>query len=440
MTTIESPHRVEDRISELYSMLDGHTLNGNSAALKNLRKKAIEAFAAQGLPTRKTEAWKYTPVEKKLSVDHTVYHENRPLPLSKEEAHAFLVPGIDAYLAVTVNGKYIAELSNIEGLPNGTVFTPIDQASGSLGDLLVSRLDTQSDSSKSPFVALNTAFLKDGLVLHVPAKVHVDKPIYVLHLFDTDAHTIVQPRMLCVAERESEVTLIEQYVSLNEASHFINVVSEWAVSQQATFKHYQIQDLNTASTAVFNQYAYQEQHSYFATHTSTLKGGLIRNNLEIVPDAEECESHLLGFLLGSGTMHVDNHTLVDHKKPNCFSNELYKNILDDQSTGVFNGKVFVHQDAQKINAYQSNKSITLTNKARMYSKPELEIYADDVRCSHGATTGQLDAEALFYLRSRGLSQKQARSILLKAFAHDVIDAIEFEPLRDYVDSRLLESL
>ena len=440
MTTIESPHRVEDRISELYSMLDGHTLNGNSAALKDLRKKAIEAFATQGLPTRKTEAWKYTAIEKKLSVDHTVYHENRPLPISKEDAHALLVPGLDAYLAVTVNGKYIPELSNMDGLPNGTVFTTIDQAAGSLGDLIASRLDAQSDSSKSPFVALNTAFLRDGLVLHVPAKVQVDKPIHVLHLFDRDAHTIVQPRMLCVSERESEVTLVEQYISLNDASHFINVVSEWAVSRQASFKHYQIQELNTASTAVFNQYAYQEQHSYFATHTSTLKGGLIRNNLEIVPDAEECESHLLGFLLGSGSMHVDNHTLVDHKKPHCFSNELYKNILDDQSTGVFNGKVFVHQDAQKINAYQSNKSITLTDKARMYSKPELEIYADDVRCSHGATTGQLDAEALFYLRSRGLSEKQARSILLKAFAHDVIEAIEIEPVRDYVDTRLLESL
>ena len=440
MTTIDTPQRVEDRFSELFAMLEGHTLNGNNVVLKDLRKKAIERFAATGLPTRKSEAWKYTPIEKKLSTDHTVYHESRPLPISQATIDALLVPGIDGYLAVTLNGKLIPELSKLTGLPDTVTFTTIDQATGSLGDLIETRLNAQAANDNNPFVALNTAFLRDGLVLHVPANTTVNKPIHVLHLFDTGAHTIVQPRMLCIAERESDATLIEQYVSLNEAEHFINVVTEWAVSRQASFKQYQVQELSAASTAVFNQYAYQEQHSYFSTHTSTLKGGVVRNNLEIVPDAEECESHLLGFLLGSGTMHVDNHTLVDHRKPNCFSNELYKNILDDQSTGVFNGKVFVRQDAQKINAYQSNKSITLTDKARMYSKPELEIYADDVRCSHGATTGQLDAEALFYLRSRGLNEKQARSILLKAFAQDVISAIEVDALRDYIDTRLVDSL
>ena len=425
---------------ELFNMLEGHTLNGHNAALKNLRKEAIHAFVDGGLPTRKTEAWKYTAIEKKLTAEHSVYHESRSLPINSADVQAHLIPGIDAYLAVTLNGKYIPELSSMEGLPDGIAFSSIEDASGSLLDLMGDQLNAQAGETANPFVALNTAFLRDGLVLHIPAKTHLDKPIHVLHLFDADAHSVVQPRLLCVAEQQSEGTLIEQYVSMNDAGHFINVVAEWTVARQASFKHYQIQDLNPASTAVFNQYAYQEQHSVFSTHTSTLKGGTIRNNLDIVPDAEECESHLLGFLLGSGTMHVDNHTLVDHRKPHCFSNELYKNILDDQSTGVFNGKVFVHQDAQKINAYQSNKSITLTNKARMYSKPELEIYADDVRCSHGATTGQLDAEALFYLRSRGLSQKQARSILLKAFAHDVIEAVEIEPLRDYIDTRLVESL
>ena len=440
MTTTDTPQRVEDRFSELFSMLDGHTLNGNNAALKDLRKKAIHAFTSQGLPTRKSEAWKYTAIEKQLSANHSIYHENRPQPVSKATVDEYLISGIDGHVAVTLNGKFIPELSDLSGLPETVTFTTIDAASASTGALLASKLDAQANSDDHAFVALNTAFLRDGLVLHVPSKTRVEKPIHVLHLFDTGAQTIVQPRMLCIAESESEVTMIEQYTSINEADHFINVVSEWSVARQASFKHYQVQELSTASSAVFNQFAYQEQHSYFATHTSTLKGGIIRNNLEIVPDAEECESHLLGFLLGSGSMHVDNHTLVDHRKPHCFSNELYKNILDDHSTGVFNGKVFVRQDAQKINAYQSNKSITLTDKARMYSKPELEIYADDVRCSHGATTGQLDKEALFYLRSRGLSKKQARAILLRAFAYDVIGSIEIEALRDYVDTRLVDSL
>lgn len=421
-------------------MLEGHTLNGNNVALKDLRKKAINAFTSTGLPTRKTEAWKYTAIEKKLSVDHSVYHENRPLAISQADVDAVRIPGLDAYVAVTLNGKFIAELSDLNGLPEAITFATLDQVSGDLGGVISKSLNSLAGLEENPFVALNTAFLRDGLVLHVPARVRMDKPIYVIHLFDAGSRDIVQPRMLSIAEQESEAMLVEQYVSLNDDTHFINVVTEWAVSRQASFKHYQVQDLSPSSTAVFNQHAYQETHSYFATHTSTLKGGTIRNNLDIVPDAEECESHLLGFLLGSNDMHVDNHTLVDHRKPHCFSNELYKNILDDESTGVFNGKVFVRQDAQKINAYQSNKSITLTDKARMYSKPELEIYADDVRCSHGATTGQLDAEALFYLRSRGLNEKQARSMLLKAFARDVIDAVEIEALRDYIDARLVESL
>jgi Fe-S cluster assembly protein SufD len=247
--------------------------------------------------------------------------------------------------------------------------------------------------------------------------------------------------MLYIAEAESSGTVIEGFYGLKEEeSLFVNAVTEWSVGERARVEHYQIQDFSENTSVVATLEAHQAGQSYFSTHTSTLKGGLIRNNLSIVPDAEECESHLFGFVLGSKAMHVDNHTLVDHRKPNCFSNELYKSILGDTSTGIFNGKVFVRPDAQKINAYQSNKSIILTEKARMYSKPELEIYADDVKCSHGATTGQLDTEALFYLKSRGLNDKQARSLLLMAFARDVIDLINVEPLRDHLDRQIAATL
>lgn len=437
---IAKPQLVEDRFNELFDLLNGHTLNGNNATLKDLRQQAMNQFNALGLPNRKTEAWKYTPVEKRLSVDHIVYHESRTSPLSADDVKSVLIPGLDAHLAVTLNGRYLPELSSVDGLEETVTFTDLRTAFESVDSVLSERFARYASHSVDPFVALNTAFLMDGLFLHVPSGVRVKKPLYLVHLFDTEDQTVVQPRSVFVADAESEATIIEQYYSLNEAGHFINTVSEWVIERQCSIHHYQVQDLSPACTAIFNQYVHQEQHSYFSTHASILKGGMIRNNLTITPDAEECESHLLGFVLGTGSMHVDNHTLVDHRKPNCFSNELYKNVLDDQSTGVFNGKVLVRQDAQKTNAYQSNKSITLTQKARMYSKPELEIYADDVKCSHGATTGQLDAEALFYLRSRGLSEKQARSILLKAFARDVIDAIDLEALRDYVDARLVATL
>ena len=192
------------------------------------------------------------------------------------------------------------------------------------------------------------------------------------------------------------------------------------------------------ASLVTNTFAYQADHSIFRSSVFTLSGDMVRNDAYILPDGEHCESHLYGLFLGTGNMHVDNHTVVDHAKPNCFSSELYKGVLDDKSTGVFNGRVLVRQDAQQINAYQSNKSILLSDTAHMYSKPELEIYADDVQCSHGATTGQLDKDAIFYLRSRGLSEKQARALLLIAFARGVLDTIRIKPLREMLDYKIAQ--
>ena len=439
-STLVNPQRIEDRFSTLFELQDGTMLNGNNASLKKIRQDAIASFSALGLPTRKSEAWKYTPIEKRFSTEHSIYLESRPSSLRPEDIHPLLIPGLDAHLVVMLNGQFQPALSNIGPRDEAVTIIDLKTASDQNEEQLLDHLTRHADFREDPLVALNTAFLRDGLYIHLPAKMRLSRPVYVLHLFDSDGRSVVQPRSVIVADPESEATIVERYYSLNDENHIINAVSEWSVDRQAAIRHFQIQDLGTTSTSVFHQYVHQETHSNFSTHTSTLRGGFIRNNLLIAPDAEECESHLLGFVLGKGTMHVDNHTLVDHRKPHCFSNELYKNILDDRSSGVFNGKVLVRPDAQKTNAYQSNKSITLTDKAKMYSKPELEIYADDVKCSHGATTGQLDAEALFYLQSRGLNRKQARSILLLAFARDVIDAIEIEPLREYIDARVADHL
>ena len=439
-TTIVPPNSIEDRFSALFELLDGTTLNGNSARLNEIRQQAISSFKSQGLPTRKSERWKYTPIEKHLSVEHSVYHEQRALPLTASDIANIAIPELDGHLVVTLNGHWIPELSSVSDLQASISFVDLKAAAEQHETQLFTHFGQHADIQTDPFVALNTAFLRDGLYFSIPAGVQMDKPIYMLHLFDADGKSIVQPRVVVVGGAESRAVFVEHFHSLNQESHFINTVSEWVVERQAHLHHYQIQDLSTSSHAIFNQHAYQAQHSMFSTHTSTLQGGLIRNNLHITPDAEECESHLLGLVMGSGSMHVDNHTLVDHKKPHCFSNELYKNILDDNATGVFNGKVLVRPDAQKINAYQSNKSITLTDTARMYSKPELEIYADDVKCSHGATTGQLDTEALFYLQSRGLNKQQARAILLLAFARDVVDVVEIDALRNYIDARIAAML
>ena len=432
---------MEDRFQAMFEQHNGHALNGNNAALSSIRQEAIEDFARLGLPHRKTEAWKYTAIEKALSKDVQIQLHAGDGALQQADLAPFLIPDLDVHRVVFLNGHIQPALSDTNSLPAGVTLTDLYTASTQHADLMNPHFAKYASPASDAFVALNTAFAKDGFFLHVPERKIVEQPIHIIHLFDASADQMLQPRMLFVAEAGSQVKVIESYASLNpDAGTFVNGVTEWAVATRAHVDHYQLQEFSEASTVVSNIHAWQETNSFFSTHTTSLRGKMIRNNLTIVPDAEECESHLFGFVLGKNDMHVDNHTLVDHRKPNCFSNELYKNILDDTSTGVFNGKVFVRPDAQKINAYQSNKSITLTKKARMYSKPELEIYADDVRCSHGATTGQLDKDALFYLKARGISETQARALLLMAFARDVIDNIKIEPLRAFIDDKIAARL
>lgn len=434
--TIDQTLRKEDRFRAMFDLNEGHALNGSNATLTDLRKTAMNSFEALGLPHRKSEAWKYTAIEKALNQDTQVRLQSSDKNVDAATLATFLIPDLETFQVVFLNGQFQPALSKLEGLPAGVVLEDLQSASNEKTDLLNRYFAKNADVNAEAFVALNTAFTKDGLFLHVPERAVVEKPIHVIHLFDTEADEVVQPRMLFVAEAGSQVKVIESYGSLNDNTTFINGVTEWFVAARANAQHYQVQEFGPSTTAVATIHAHQAGESFFSTHTTSLSGKMIRNNLTIVPDAEHCESHLFGFVLGKDDMHVDNHTLVDHKKPECFSNELYKNILDDQATGVFNGKVFVRPDAQKINAYQSNKSITLTKKAKMYSKPELEIYADDVRCSHGATTGQLDEDALFYLRARGINEERARSLLLMAFARDVIENIKIEPLRSFIDAKI----
>lgn len=424
---------METRFRSMFDLHEGHALNGSNTTLSGIRKKAIADFEKLGLPHRKMEAWKYTAIEKALHEDAQVRMQMPARPLTDVDLASHLIPDLDAHVVVLLNGTLQPALSHTDELPAGVTLASLQEAATSEAGLLNRYFARFADTEADAFVALNTAFTREGLFLHVPERKVVEKPIHVINLFDGEDHDVLQPRMLFVAEAGSQVKVIESYASLSNASLFINTVTEWMVADRANADHYQVQTFGDQQTVVSTIQAYQAGSSYFSTHTTSLTGGIIRNNLNIVPDAEECESHLFGFVLGKNDMHVDNHTLVDHKKPNCMSNELYKNILDDRSTGIFNGKVFVRPDAQKINAYQSNKSITLTKKAKIYSKPELEIYADDVQCSHGATTGQLDKDALFYLRTRGIKPEEARRLLLMAFARDVIDTIKIEPLRVFVD-------
>ena len=431
-TLVDKEARLEDRYVAAFAMHEGHTLNGSNAEVHRIRREAIGHFERLGFPARKAEAWKYTPITRSIKREYAFGGGSDAAPAFEH----LRVPGMAAFEIVLVNGQFREDLSSLGGLPEGVVVTGFARAAEAHADLVNLHFARYADYEREAFTALNTAFAHDGVFVYVPKNTVVERPIHVISVVAAETDTIIQPRQLFVAERGSQATFVETSEATGAGHVFVNAVTEVFVGENAHVDRYEIQDEHARHILVNTVQAYQEASSVFRTSSFSLSGELIRNNVTIRPDAEGCESHLYGLFLGEGTMHVDNHTLVDHAMPNCFSNELYKGVLDDKSTGVFNGKVLVREDAQQTNAYQSNKSILLTETAQMYAKPELEIYADDVRCSHGATTGQLDADAIFYLRSRGLTEAESRALMLTAFARDVLENIRLEPLRAFLDEQV----
>ena len=271
----------------------------------------------------------------------------------------------------------------------------------------------------------------DGVFIHIGSKVILDKPLQILHIL-SETNTISNLRNLIVCEKNSEAKIIQGYFSENATDSFTNVVTEVFVEENAHLTIDKIQYENDSCYQIATEQVQQEKNSTFTINTVTLNGAIVRNNLNIEVVGQNCLTNLNGTYLLKGNQHVDNHTIVDHKAPNCESHELYKGVVNDQSTAVFNGKVFVRKDAQKINAFQSNANVLLSDESTVNSKPELEIYADDVKCSHGSTTGQLDEEAVFYLRARGLSEKSARKLMIGAFVNDVLKKIENEEVKTFI--------
>lgn len=429
--------RPEDVFVRAYEQHEGSRLNGSSQRLGEVRREAIERFSTLGIP-QKDERWKYTNISRVLRHEYAVELEPTDAGVTAADLEPLWIPELEAHRLVLVNGRYRADLSDVGDLPEGVIVKPFAQAIEEHTDLVDQHFSKYAEFEDESFIALNTAFTKDGVFVYVPANVQFERPVHVLHVISTDRDLFVQPRNLFIAGRSSSVKIVESTHTLTATKTFTNAVTEVFVDANAHVDHYKIQRDGDNASQVNSVDIFQGADSTFSTDTITLSGDVVRNNLHIVHGGENIHSHLYGLFLGRGTMHVDNHTLVDHAQPHCVSDELFKGVLDDQSTGVFNGKVFVHRDAQQTNAYQQNGTILLTEDANMYSKPELEIYADDVQCSHGATTGQLDEEGLFYLRSRGLSKQRARAIMLLAFARDVIDAIAIDAVRDHLDGLVTE--
>lgn len=414
-------------------------LNGKSLTdFHQTRKKAIRSFEQLGMPDRKTENYKYTPITRLLKKQFNFDYASPGIPaISKAAISELLIKGLDAYNVVLINGRFSQELSNLDITLKGLEITDFKSAYESQPDLVGSYFAKYAEFDKDPFTALNTAFSLDGTFIKVKDNLVVDKPIVIYSIADsTAASWAVQPRNLIIAGKNSQASIIENYIHHGNEAAFTNTVSEIIVDENAYIDYYKLEIQGDNAYHVGNTQVYQAGKSTFNTTTISLAGSLIRNNLNVVLDDEHCEANMHGLYLLNDRQHVDNQTMVDHRKPHSYSNELYKGILGGNSTGVFNGKIYVRQDAQKTNAFQSNKNILLSDEASINTKPQLEIWADDVKCSHGATTGQLDKEQLFYLRSRGLGEQEARSLLLYAFAIDALENVKIDVLKEYIDHHI----
>jgi len=397
----------------------------------DLRTSALARFRELGLPTTKEEGWRFTNVAPVTRVSELAEAG------AAVDADVVKRLGFDGAQMVFVDGRYREELSELADLPDGVRVLSLAVALHRYERFVRRHLTRLAASDTAPFVALNTAFLKDGAFVHIERNIVVEEPIRMLHIATGKA---CYPRNLFVFESGAQATLLETWASAGEDTHFTDSVTETVVAAGARIDHYRLQFENENALHISAHHVNQERDSNFRSHVVTLGGALTRNDINVALDGPGSETTLNGLFMTRGREHVDNHTYLEHRHPHCDSHELYKGILDERSSGVFSGRIHVFEDAQKTDAKQSSANLLLSDKAVIDCKPQLEIYADDVKCTHGATIGQLDEDALFYLRTRGLSRDAARSILIRAFAGDITGRIRIDAARERVDALLAERL
>ncbi len=396
-------------------------LESAHSGFENSRTEAKTSYFTQGLPAVKAEEYKFTGITKKLEQTFSNLSAAQSFELSLETVKSAIFEGFSGDVLVFANGIFQPSLSSIlDGIEVSLLSEKPDTPIGSI-----------AKPGKDAFCALNQASFDEGIFISVPKKTQIEKPILLLSFNKENSGSVIQPRVWIEVGDFAEVTFIDQSVNLSSSPYFINKVIEIKGAANAHIHYYRLQNEGKNAFEVSNIETDIQKDSTFASVTISLSGEMIRNNLSLNILGSNSEGNMYGLYLLHGKTHVDNHTNVDHTIPHAESNELYKGILDDQSRGVFNGKIFVRQDAQKTNAFQQNNNILLSEDAIVNTKPQLEIWADDVKCSHGCTTGQLDDEALFYLQARGIGKDQARGFLLYAFAGEVLEHIKEESFRTY---------
>ncbi|MEI5984717.1 MULTISPECIES: Fe-S cluster assembly protein SufD [Sphingobacterium] len=410
--------------------------SNDTAEVKSLRQEAFARFKELGFPTVKNEDWKYTNIQPLVN---KTYLLNEDVDVADIDLSKADIPNLDAHQIVLINGQYVLAFSSLED-EIGLTVKSIEDAQDE--ENFQKHFAKHADKTGSAMVALNTALHTSGVYLSVAKNKVVSKPIHIVHVATGAQDFFAQTRNLYVVEPNAEVEIIESFIALDDAAKNLNnKVTEIVVEENAKLQHYYLQLSSDTSSYINHVEIYQTKHSLYNNYNCNFPGvAFVRNDLNVRMDAQEVESHLYGINLLADKQFVDNHTIVDHMKPHGESYEWYKNIPQDESTAVFNGKIFVREDAQKTNAFQQNNNMLIGDKSTVFTKPQLEIFADDVKCSHGCTMGQFDDEALFYLRARGIGEENARILLVHAFAFDVTSRFSNEVVRAFVEDRVAKGL
>lgn len=406
--------------------------------IHDIRTEAIKTFEAEGFPTKREEDWKYTSLNSVLKHDYSVFpkHENA---LEFKDVKKYFIHEIDSYKIIFIDGKYSSHLSQTSH--DGLDVCLMSAALNKPKYRLIIENYFNKIAPKNGLSSLNTAFSAEGAYIHIPKNKLVEKPIQIIH-FSTgnEAALMLQPRNLIVVDENSHVQIIERHQSLTDNPVLTNSVTEIFTNKRAIVDYYKIQNDKENASLIDNTFVNQKQESLAKVHTFSFGGKLIRNNLNFYQNGERIDSTMKGITIIGNKQHVDHNTLVHHIEPNCESHQDYKGIFDDSSTGVFNGKVVVNKEAQKTNAFQANNNILISDKASINTKPQLEIFADDVKCSHGCTIGQLDESAMFYLRSRGIPEKEARALLMFAFSNNVLDSVKIPEIKTRITKIIANKL
>ena len=404
----------------------------------DVRNDAIKIFEEKGFPTKKEEAWKYTSLNKILKEDYSVFPQQENA-IEYKDIKKYFIHDIDTYKIVFIDGKYSSHLS--QTTHDGIDVCLMSSALSKPKYRILIENYFNKIATKDSLSSLNTAFSSEGAYIHIPKNKLVEKPIQIIH-FSTgsESATMLQPRNLIVVDENSHVQIIERHQSLNNNPVLTNSVTEIFANKRAIVDYYKVQNDNSNASLIDNTFIKQKRESVASVHTFAFGGKLIRNNLNFFQEGERIDSILKGVTIIGEKQHVDHNTLVHHIEPNCESHQDYKGIFGENSTGVFNGKIIVEKEAQKTNAFQANNNILISDKATINTKPQLEIFADDVKCSHGCTIGQLDESAMFYMRSRGIPEKEAKALLMYAFSNNVLSSVKIPEMKQRITKIIANKL